>query len=57
MLVEHREAARTGTVALSVQGLTKRFGSRMAFENVTFDIGHGEIFGFLGPNGAGKPDT
>src|SRR6478735_8122503 len=29
----------------------------MAFENVSFEIGYGEVFGFLGPNGAGKTTT
>src|SRR5215472_15003578 len=43
--------------ALSVRGLGKRFGDRVAFEDVTFDVGCGEIFGFLGPNGAGKTTT
>ena len=43
--------------ALSVQNLSKRFGDRVAFEDVTFEIGHGEVFGFLGPNGAGKTTT
>ncbi len=40
-------------VALSVSHLTKRFGVRTAFEDVTFDVTRGEVFGFLGPNGAG----
>jgi ABC-2 type transport system ATP-binding protein len=47
----------TGTPALSVHGLSKRFGDRVAFENVSFEVGHGEVFGFLGPNGAGKTTT
>jgi ABC-2 type transport system ATP-binding protein len=38
-----------GVVALSVSGLGKRFGDRVAFDNVSFDIGSGEVFGFLGP--------
>jgi ABC-2 type transport system ATP-binding protein len=42
---------------LSVDQLTKRFGDRVAFEDVSFEIGHGEVFGFLGPNGAGKTTT
>jgi ABC-2 type transport system ATP-binding protein len=40
--------------AISVQNLTKRFGSFTAVDNITFDVAPGEIFGFLGANGAGK---
>jgi ABC-2 type transport system ATP-binding protein len=47
----------TSRAALSAEGLTKRFGDRIAFENVTFEIAYGEVFGFLGPNGAGKTTT
>lgn len=43
--------------ALSVHGLGKRFGDRVAFEHVSFEVGQGEVFGFLGPNGAGKTTT
>ncbi len=43
--------------ALSVRHLTKRFGDRVAFEDVSFEVGAGEVFGFLGPNGAGKTTT
>jgi ABC-2 type transport system ATP-binding protein len=46
-----------GGPALSVHGLSKRFGSRVAFEGVSFEIAAGEVFGFLGPNGAGKTTT
>ncbi|MEO7446836.1 MAG: ABC transporter ATP-binding protein [Humibacillus sp.] len=34
--------------------LTKRFGARRGIEDVTLEVGEGEVFGFLGPNGAGK---
>ncbi len=37
--------------------MSKRFGERVAFEDVSFDVGYGEVFGFLGPNGAGKTTT
>jgi ABC-2 type transport system ATP-binding protein len=40
--------------ALVVQHLGKRFGERVAFDDVSFEVGYGEVFGFLGPNGAGK---
>jgi ABC-2 type transport system ATP-binding protein len=43
--------------ALSVVGLCKRFGDRVAFEDLSFEISPGEVFGFLGPNGAGKTTT
>jgi ABC-2 type transport system ATP-binding protein len=46
-----------GAAALSVRSLSKRFGQRIAFEGVSFDVNGGEIFGFLGPNGAGKTTT
>jgi ABC-2 type transport system ATP-binding protein len=45
------------TRALSVRSLTKRFGDRIAYQDLSFDVGRGEVFGFLGPNGAGKTTT
>ncbi len=41
-------------VDIDVQDITKRFGSFTAVGGITFNVGHGEIFGLLGPNGAGK---
>jgi ABC-2 type transport system ATP-binding protein len=40
-----------------VKHLTKQFGPRVAFEDVSFSVRRGEVFGFLGPNGAGKTST
>lgn len=40
--------------AISVRGLTKRFGTFTAVDHISFDVCKGEIFGFLGANGAGK---
>jgi ABC-2 type transport system ATP-binding protein len=43
--------------AVTVQHLSKTFGDRTAFADVSFEVGRGEVFGFLGPNGAGKTST
>ncbi len=53
----HVDVDDSGAPALSVQHLSKRFGDRLAFDDVSFEVGHGEVFGFLGPNGAGKTTT
>jgi ABC-2 type transport system ATP-binding protein len=50
-------AGKSSVLALSVEHLSKRFGERLAFDDVSFAVGHGEVFGFLGPNGAGKTTT
>jgi len=42
---------------IEVEGLTKRFGSLVAVNDVSFSVERGEIFGLLGKNGAGKTTT
>lgn len=43
-----------GDVVIEVNNLGKRFGDRVIFENVTFNIPPGAVVGIIGPNGAGK---
>jgi ABC-2 type transport system ATP-binding protein len=42
---------------IKVQNLVKQFGTFTAVDNISFEVGQGEIFAFLGPNGAGKTTT
>ena len=44
-------------VAIRAVELTKRFGSFVAVDQVSFEVARGEIFGFIGPNGCGKTTT
>ena len=42
---------------ITVEHLTKRYGSFTAVDDLSFTIGEGHVYGFLGPNGAGKSTT
>lgn len=48
---------RNGMYAVEVERLTRRFGTFVAVDDMSFKVKKGEIFGFLGPNGAGKSTT
>jgi len=47
----------TPTPALRTEGLTKRFQTTVAVQDLSLVVPPGEVFGFLGPNGAGKSTT
>jgi ABC-2 type transport system ATP-binding protein len=42
---------------VQVREVTRRFGSFVAADRVSFDVPRGQVFGFLGPNGSGKSTT
>ncbi len=44
-------------IIIEAEGLTKKYGTQIAVNNLTLRIREGEVFGFLGPNGAGKTTT
>lgn len=47
----------TRPAAITLESVSKRFGSKTIVHNLTFSVQKGEIVGFLGPNGAGKTTT
>jgi ABC-2 type transport system ATP-binding protein len=49
--------AAPGAFSVVAEGLTRRFEDFVAVDHVSFEVPHGDIFGFLGPNGAGKTTT
>ena len=51
------ERPRTGEVVLQARNLSKKYGQRLAVDDLNLTIQRGDVFGFLGPNGAGKTTT
>ena len=47
----------TSTAAITLESVSKRFGSKTIVHDMSFSVDKGEIVGFLGPNGAGKTTT
>jgi ABC-2 type transport system ATP-binding protein len=52
-----RPPGPAATPAISLRGLTKRYGARVAVDGLTIDVPAGVVAGFVGPNGAGKTTT
>jgi len=42
---------------IKIEGLTKRYGKKIALQGIDLEVGEGELFAYLGPNGAGKTTT
>ena len=46
-----------GDLKIEARGLSKHYGPLVAVDDLSFEVGAGEVLGFLGPNGAGKSTT
>src|SRR5262249_55569051 len=49
-----REVTRSGDVVFHTEDLSKRYGDKPLFENLSFDVQRGKRLGIMGPNGSGK---
>ena len=57
MVGELMMANSAGVAVVRAEGLWKRFGERVAVQDVSLSVGAGEVIGLVGPNGAGKTTT
>ena len=52
--IRFSEVARSGDVVFHVEDLSKQYGDKLLFDNLSFDVQRGKRLGILGPNGCGK---
>ncbi|MBX9627300.1 MAG: ABC-F family ATP-binding cassette domain-containing protein, partial [Gemmataceae bacterium] len=52
--ISFQEVRRSGDVVFHTEDLTKRYGDKVLFENLSFDLPRGKRLGIMGPNGSGK---
>ena len=52
--IKFPEVGRSGDVVFQTEDLTKRYGDKVLFENLSFDLPRGKRLGIMGPNGSGK---
>jgi ABC-2 type transport system ATP-binding protein len=57
MEIHRGDIMANSATLIETQALVKRYGDKLAVNNVSFEVQAGEVFGFLGPNGAGKTTT
>ena len=56
-MLNQRKKNKEETPVIEVKNVTKKYGSFVAVDDISFTINDGEVVGFLGPNGAGKSTT